>query len=43
MYEGYWANNQANGHGTQYGEDGSVYSGFWLNDKQHGMGIFFKR
>ena len=40
MYEGYWANNKANGKGRLIHADGDVYDGLWKDDKAHGYGTY---
>jgi hypothetical protein len=36
MYEGYWKDNKAHGHGRLIHSDGDVYDGMWAEDKAHG-------
>ena len=40
LYEGYWADNKANGRGRLIHADGDVYDGEWRDDKAHGKGIY---
>ena len=38
IYEGWWANNQANGNGRLIKECGDVMEGHWVNNKLNGKG-----
>lgn len=39
-YNGYWENNEINGHGTYYYFYKQIYMGNWLNGKKHGQGWY---
>jgi hypothetical protein len=40
-YEGYKANEERNGHGILYFNDGGHYEGEWKDDKMHGFGKLY--
>jgi len=40
IYEGYWANDKANGMGRLIHADGDIYHGEWKDDKAHGKGEY---
>ena len=40
IYEGYWAENKANGKGRLIHANGDVYDGHWKDDKAHGRGKY---
>lgn len=40
IYEGYWADNMANGEGRLIHADGDIYEGLWVNDKAQGFGVY---
>ena len=40
-YEGDFIDNNYNGIGTYYYQNGDVYNGEWKNGKRHGKGIFY--
>ncbi|CAB1114649.1 unnamed protein product [Ectocarpus sp. CCAP 1310/34] len=39
-YEGNWANDERNGHGTYCYASGAVYEGSWNEGKMHGKGRY---
>lgn len=39
IYEGFWANNKAHGHGVYIKRSGTRYEGQWVDDMQHGKGF----
>jgi len=40
IYEGYWADNVATGHGRLIHANGDYYEGEWSNDKTQGTGTY---
>lgn len=40
VYEGFWANDKANGKGRMVHANGDVYEGNWENDRACGRGVF---
>ena len=40
IYEGYFANDMANGLGRMIHADGDMYDGNWVNDKHQGFGVY---
>ena len=41
LFEGYWKNDKANGHGRLIHADGYVYEGDWQDEMAHGQGIYY--
>ena len=41
VFNGEYKNDQRDGYGTEYQEDGNVFKGYWKKGAKHGKGVFY--